>query len=247
VATLATLKPAQSRSDSREKTRARLLEVGRRAFARRGLAGTNLKDDILAPAGVSVGSFYHQFDDKTELFLAILEEHSRTFRAMVRAAHARKEIGEPGAMARHSFETVFAIAEENGDLFRIMSREHESEDPRVRAYLRDNRARWLDGLADDYRRLGLAGVGGDEALVLAAELVSAMALGAVLAFLDTPPRDRSAARARLVDGLVRVTLGGLPALAEQAPPAPPPKPATPPRRRTRRSPGTGILTKRKGA
>jgi AcrR family transcriptional regulator len=229
MAAATALRPHRSRTDSREQTRARLLAVGRRAFARRGLAGTNLKDDILAPAHVSVGSFYHQFRDKTELFVAILEDHARTFRAMVRAAHRPRDTAEPAAMARYSFETVFAIAEENGDLFRIMRREHDSEDPRVRSYLRDAHRRWLDGLADDYRRLGLAGVGGDEALVLAAELVSAMTLGAVLAYLDVPAGERSAARTRLLDGLVRFTIGGLPALAAQAP-------ARPPRRRARRSP-----------
>lgn len=209
------LRPLGGRAVSRAQTRERLLSVGRRAFARKGLAGTNLKDDVLVPARVSVGSFYHQFRDKTDLFLAILEEHSQTFRAMMRAAHRRTEIGEPTAMARHSFETVFHIAEDNDDLFRIMTREHDSEDPRVRDYLRDNRRRWVESLADDYRRLGLAGVGGDQALQLAAELVSAMTMGAVLSFLDAPARERAAARERLIDGLVRFTIGGLPALVAQ--------------------------------
>jgi len=228
------LKTATSRSESREQTRSRLLAVGRRAFAKKGLAGTNLKDDVLVPARVSVGSFYHQFRDKTDLFLAILEAHSRTFRTMIRAAHSRVEIGEPGEVARHSFETVFRIAEENDDLFRIMAREHESEDARVRSYLRDNRRRWIEGLADDYRRLGLAGIGGDEALVLAAELVSAMTMGAVLSYLDVPARERPAARARLIEGLVRFTIGGLPALAALEPPlAPASAPRTPAKARKR--------------
>jgi AcrR family transcriptional regulator len=215
------LRTPTSRSASRENTRTRLLAVGRRAFARKGLAGTNLKDDILGPSRVSVGSFYHQFQDKTELFLAILESHSETFRCLMRGTHRPTTHAEPGELARHSFETVFRIADENDDLFRIMTREHESEDARVRSYLRENRRRWVESLADDYRRLGLAGVGGDEALVLAAELVSAMTMGAVLSYLDVPLRERPGARARIVEGLVRFTIGGLPALVAQQPPAPP--------------------------
>src|SRR5215813_5824106 len=99
------------RADSRARTRGRLLAVARRAFARKGLAGTNLKEDILVPARVSVGSFYHQFRDKTDLFVAVLEEHSATFRAMIHAAHVRGETSDAAEAARHSYDTVFRIAE----------------------------------------------------------------------------------------------------------------------------------------
>jgi len=206
-----------ARAASRERTRARLLAVGRRAFARKGHAGTNLKEDVLGPARVSVGSFYHQFRDKTDLLLAILEEHSRTFLAMIQEAHEPREESEPGEIARHSFDTVFRIAEQNDDLFRIMVRERESEDPRVRAYLRDNHRRWIESLAADYRRAGLDAAASPETLTLAAELVSATTLGTVLEYLDRPPREREKARARLVDGLVRFTIGGLLALTTPMP------------------------------
>src|SRR4051812_26345247 len=96
-----------TRAGSRAQTRARLLAVGRRVFARKGHAGTNLKEDVLVPARVSVGSFYHQFRDKTDLLLAILEDHSQTFLAMIHEAHQPREESEPGEIARHSFETVF--------------------------------------------------------------------------------------------------------------------------------------------
>jgi AcrR family transcriptional regulator len=201
-----------TRSTSREQTRARLLAVGRRVFARKGHTGANLKEDILVPAQVSVGSFYHQFRDKTELLLAILEDHAQTFRAMVQEAHQPRPESEPGEIARHSFETVFRIAEQDDDLFRIAVRERESEDPRVRAYLRDNHRRWIETLADDYRRGGLGSAAGDEALLLAAELVTATTLASVLRYLDLPPRERAQQRAPLIDGLVRFTIGGLLAL-----------------------------------
>jgi AcrR family transcriptional regulator len=208
---------AVARASSRERTRARLLAVGRRVFARKGHAGANLKDDILIPARVSVGSFYHQFRDKTDLLLAILEDHSRTFLAMIHEAHRPREESAPGEIARHSFETVFRIAEKNDDLFRIMVRERESEDPRVRAYLRDNHRRWIESLAADYRRAGLGSAGGDDDLPLAAELISATTLGTILNYLDRPPREREKERARLIDGLVRFTIGGLLALTTPMP------------------------------
>jgi AcrR family transcriptional regulator len=208
---------AATRATSRELTRGRLLAVGRRVFARKGHAGANLKEDILVPARVSVGSFYHQFRDKTDLLLAILEEHSRTFLAMIQEAHRPRAEGEPGEIARHSFETVFRIAEQNDDLFRIMVRERESEDPRVRAYLRDNHRRWIESLADDYRRAGLEGTAGKDVLPLAAELISATTLGTVLSYLDLPASERVRRRRPLIDGLVRFTIGGLIALTTPMP------------------------------
>lgn len=205
-----------ARATSREQTRTRLLAVGRRVFARKGHAGANLKEDILVPARVSVGSFYHQFRDKTELLLAILEDHSQTFRAMVQEAHQPRPESEPGEIARHSFETVFRIAEQDDDLFRIAVRERESEDPRVRGYLRDNHRRWIETLADDYRRAGLGSVASDQALLLGAELVTATTLATVLRYLDMSARERARQRAPLIDGLVRFTIGGLLALVNPA-------------------------------
>lgn len=232
-ATPARLAP-NARSTSREQTRTRLLAVGRRVFARKGHTGANLKEDILVPAHVSVGSFYHQFRDKTELLLAILEDHSQTFRAMVQEAHQPRPESEPGEIAWHSFETVFRIAEQDDDLFRIAVRERESEDPRVRAYLRDNHRRWIETLADDYRRGGLGSAADDEALLLAAELVTATTLASVLRYLDLPPRERARQRAPLIDGLVRFTIGGLLALVGPSP-QPVDSPAAAATKGTRRS------------
>ena len=135
------------------KTRSRLLEFGRSAFARRGHAATNLKEDILLPAGVSVGSFYHQFRDKTDLFLRILEEHGSAFRRMVHDANRPRDGMNAEQIARQSFEMVFTLAEKNADLFHIMLRERESEDERVREFLREGRRGWTQGLTEDYRAM----------------------------------------------------------------------------------------------
>ena len=218
MAGASSLAAPRGRAASRQRTRARLLEVGRRAFARRGHAATNLKEDILVPAGVSVGSFYHQFKDKTDLLLVILKEHSETFQQMIHEAHRPRAGVSAEALARHSFETVFRVAEDNADLFRIMLRERESEDPRVRRFLREGRRRWTAGLVEDYRGLLATDEISDDDLQLAAEMVQAMTFGTVVHFLELRREERARERERLVDGLVRFTLGGLAALFDASAP-----------------------------
>lgn len=211
------------RREAGAQTRRKLVEMGRRAFARKGHAGANLRDDILVPAGVSVGSFYHQFRDKTDLFLEILRGHSEMFLATLHRAHTPpppRDVATPGEVARESFATCFRIAEENEDLFHIILRERESDDARVRRYLRENRRRWIASLAADYRRL--MGSADEEVTELAAELISALTFGTLLSYLDLPTAERKRRRAPLIEGLVQFTLGGVGGLlaASAASPAP---------------------------
>lgn len=200
------------RGPARE-TRRRLLEAGRRAFARKGLAGTNLVADVLEPAGVAVGSFYHQFSDKTDLLLTILGEHAESFRARVSAVHAPAPGRSFADIARASYGLLLDVAAQDEDVLRIQLRERDCGDERVRRFLLEERRRWAESLAADYRRLAYTS-GASLDVERAVELIVALSLGAVAQYLETPPRQRAARRERLLDGLVRFTLGGVAALLD---------------------------------
>jgi AcrR family transcriptional regulator len=217
----------------RSSTDKRLFSAARAAFARKGLAGTHLTADILAPARVSVGSFYHRFTDKTDLLLAILREHSEAFRTALHHAHRPAPGRTLVDIVRGSYAMVFQLAEDNEDLLRIQLVERSSADPRVRQYLREDRARWLASLADDYRRLDSTRVRSAQEspraldVDLLAELVVGLALGCVAQLLELPKDERPAARERLLAGVVRFTLGGAAALADGHPVDSPPTPGAP--------------------
>jgi AcrR family transcriptional regulator len=55
-------------------TRTALLTAARRVFAESGFAESSIAD-VVARAGASVGSLYHHFGGKAELYLALFEEY----------------------------------------------------------------------------------------------------------------------------------------------------------------------------
>jgi len=189
--------------------------AGRHAFAVKGLAGTNLKNHILVPAGVSVGSFYHQFRDKTELLLAIMEEYAQDFRARLRETR-RPEPGKTAHdIARDIYTMILDNVDENPDLVRIQLRERGSDDERVRRSLQTARERWIASVAEDYQDISKASGFEVEAHLLAS-LTVALALGAMAQYLEAPRGERRELRERLLDGLVRFSMGGIPALVKPA-------------------------------
>jgi AcrR family transcriptional regulator len=55
-------------------TQRALLDAAREVFAERGFSDTSISD-VVERAGSSVGSLYHHFGGKSELFLALWQEH----------------------------------------------------------------------------------------------------------------------------------------------------------------------------
>jgi AcrR family transcriptional regulator len=198
-------------------TRRRLMQAGRRAFAQKGLAGAVLIDDILRPAGVSTGSFYHQFRDKNELLVAILDEHAGAFRArLLRTLEQPDQAGRSGfvGLARACFGLALDMAEDDGDLLCIERRERDSDDPVVAGYLRQNQESWIERVAA-YLARGSADDFSEADCRLAAQFVIHLGLTSVAHYQDLPQDERPEARERLLDALVRFTMGGLPALTRE--------------------------------
>jgi AcrR family transcriptional regulator len=62
-----------SKAAQSEATRAKLVKVARRLFAKKGYSAVGT-EEIVQKAGVTRGALYHQFADKKELFLAVFEQ-----------------------------------------------------------------------------------------------------------------------------------------------------------------------------
>ena len=73
---------------STPKTRRVLLEAAREVFTEQGYSQASIAD-VVGRAGSSVGSLYHHFGGKSELFLALWHEHQRTHEEAASQAVAR--------------------------------------------------------------------------------------------------------------------------------------------------------------
>lgn len=197
---------AMSRADD---TRRRLLVQARAAFAAKGHDAVSVRRDVLEPSGVSNGSFYHQFADKTDLLVAVLEEAVDAARFVLHESIATTPATDPDQRAQSAFETWFAMVDGAEDLFRIQVRERDNPDPRVRTLVQALRQRWIATIAANLReRTGTGTVDAD----LAARLIASLTYGVLIDYLDTPADERAALRATLIDALPRFVTGGVTAL-----------------------------------
>src|SRR3954462_8457644 len=85
-----------------EATISDLVATARELFATKGFAGTSIEDMVRA-AGVTRGALYHHFENKTELFRAVLEAEARALAVRTVAAAAGEHDAwrrvEAGALA----------------------------------------------------------------------------------------------------------------------------------------------------
>jgi AcrR family transcriptional regulator len=82
------VKRVRQRDRQAEVTRTALLAVARRLFAQRGYPSVSV-DEIVQAAKLTKGALYHHFQDKLELFRAVVEEIEREIAIRLTAAAAR--------------------------------------------------------------------------------------------------------------------------------------------------------------
>lgn len=175
-------------------TREALLAAGRQAFATKGHDGTNLTTDILEPAGVSAGSFYHQFSDKTELLLAVIGAAEGRRRQVVFPFGVHGDGGPPPTLAEaigQTMERFLQSLDDTGHDWRIQVRERANPNPRVFAKIQEGRDSWaalVHELLSPY-----AAPDGDTGQ--ATFLFITFCVGLIATYLDMAEADRVARRA----------------------------------------------------
>lgn len=135
---------AGKREQHKAETRAKLMAVARREFARKGYAGTSLRS-ITAQAGLTTGAFYNNFRDKKEIYLAILEELSQKVRSLMEDTiqeflRARRQSSKSSAtldLLHAPISRFFRESIRDRDLFEILRRDGFSRDSEFAACYRN--------------------------------------------------------------------------------------------------------------
>src|SRR4051794_24761887 len=72
------------REERKARNRAKLLEAARKVFAEKGYGEATARD-IVRETDLATGTFYNYFDDKQDVFRALLDEMAEKGRALARA------------------------------------------------------------------------------------------------------------------------------------------------------------------
>jgi AcrR family transcriptional regulator len=179
-----------SRRMPRVQRREQILAAATEAFARTGFAATSL-DDIAAEAGITRVILYRHFDSKTDLYQAVLDRM---------CARLDAHVAEPvGGFTDASIDGLLEAAAESPAGFRLLFK-HALREPEFSERIEKFRA---DITAAAYLQIS-ALVPDDGLARWAALLAPAVAIEAVIAWLDARQPDPAQAAARVRQAVMGV-------------------------------------------
>ncbi len=199
-------RPRQARAI---RTRGRILDQAEIAFAAKGFEAASLTGDILEPAGVSVGSFYHQFSDKRAVLHALIEERRSAWHAHLLEIVISDEPTSLEAALRRSIGELFDDVERHPAWWRMHFREINSTDPDVRRLFEREWTAWvraMAGLASRWTGVDHEGDAGGVAFVATGYA------GVIRAYVTADAAGRARLRGPGLEQTVRVCAASLAAL-----------------------------------
>lgn len=107
------------REERKAQNRAKLLDAARKVFAEKGLGAATVRD-VVRETDLATGTFYNYFDDKEEIFRALLEDFSAKARVAVRDERLRK--GPVEERIESAYRAYFALVVEERELFQVLVR-----------------------------------------------------------------------------------------------------------------------------
>lgn len=198
-----TRQPKQARAI---RTRERILEQAEEAFAAKGFEAASLTSDILEPAGISVGSFYHQFPDKRAVLGAMMGERRRAWGAHVNAMVEDEQLVTIDIVLRDVLSWLLDDVDQRPAPWWVHFREVNHADPDIRGLVEPEWQAWIEivtGLAGRFSSSEVE-LGRWQATFLACGLS-----GFVRRYLSADEADRTLMRETGVDETVQLFVASL--------------------------------------
>jgi len=185
-----------------EATRAAIMRAATGLFAESGFKGTAVRT-IVREAGASMGSFYHHFRDKADLYIQIADEGGLAVRRFMRRVG---DFGTGQAMEDRVWEFFSAYvdaADKHDAMVLLLLAEKETLPPAIKevvsAEIDHHRRELEEGLA--------SGVQAGVLVPMDVRMASEAVVGMVLHLLKVYFTDPTVERKGIVDALARGTIG----------------------------------------
>jgi AcrR family transcriptional regulator len=136
-----------SRAEQRDQTRVRLLDAAEKVFVERGFHAASV-DEVAEEAGYSKGAVYSNFENKDELFLAVLERrvNSRAL-AIEGGVSADQPISDQAEQAGNAFFEVF-LHQSDWSLLLMEFATYAARHPELRERYAARNRRMVDSMTD---------------------------------------------------------------------------------------------------
>ncbi|SHJ96654.1 transcriptional regulator, TetR family [Desulfatibacillum alkenivorans DSM 16219] len=197
-----------------EYTRISLLEAATELFAAHGFEGASVKQ-ITERAGASVGSFYHHFNDKADLFTQVLDNGSMTLRRYFRKV---RNLPPDVSLEERTHQAISALvdfATEHRSLWVWLLLETDKLPQPIRKIVKKDQELYLRDQAQDLEAAVRLGRLKPLDAKLGAQAVFGMCVHMLSVYLNDPNPDRDA----YVDAITKATVGILRAMAGSRQPA----------------------------
>jgi len=192
-----------------EATRAVIMRAATDLFSENGYKGTSVRA-IADKAATSMGSFYHHFSDKADLYIQIADEGSLAVRRFMR------DVGDFGSdmsveeRAREFFKAYIDAADKHNSMVLLLISEKETLPPRIKKMVEGeinlHRRELEQGLAAAVE----AGILGPMDARMASEAIVGMVIHMVKVYFTDPTVLREA----VIDTLALATTGILRSMPE---------------------------------
>ena len=184
-------------------SRAAILEAAQQLFMRDGFHGISMRQ-IAEAVGVTKAALYYHFQDKEELFVAIVEQYLLAMSAMI------DEVAAGGGSARERVSElvrrILAQPPEQRSIIRLASQEVGSISPpnraRFRAMYHDQFIGRISALLDE-------GMAGGELRAIDPAVATWSLLGMMYPYFHPTPPTEAGSTASIVDQLLQIYFEGM--------------------------------------